>query len=145
MVLWWTPLNPFGSKDDSPLSWHMPIITLRRTKNGWEPVKTVSISSRNIVLIRTDVCSSRWQRQASLYVNAVTYSPRLSRRSLWLTMHWHQATKAMLRRPWTYSSKYYTIRIPRDYWSLNFVKVSWRKAILSAWYWSIRRHASVRP
>ena len=26
--------NPFGSKDDSPLSWHMPIITLRRTKNG---------------------------------------------------------------------------------------------------------------
>ena len=32
-------------------------------------------------------------------VNAVTYSPRLSRRSLWLTMHWHQATKAMLRRP----------------------------------------------
>lgn len=28
------PLNPFGSKDDSPLSWHMPIITLRRTKNG---------------------------------------------------------------------------------------------------------------
>ena len=22
------------SKDDSPLSWHMPIITLRRTKNG---------------------------------------------------------------------------------------------------------------
>lgn len=24
----------FGSKDDSPLSWHMPIITLRRTKNG---------------------------------------------------------------------------------------------------------------
>lgn len=23
-----------GSKDDSPLSWHMPIITLRRTKNG---------------------------------------------------------------------------------------------------------------
>ena len=26
--------KPFGSKDDSPLSWHMPIITLRRTKNG---------------------------------------------------------------------------------------------------------------
>lgn len=26
--------SPFGSKDDSPLSWHMPIITLRKTKNG---------------------------------------------------------------------------------------------------------------
>ena len=23
-----------STKDDSPLSWHMPIITLRRTKNG---------------------------------------------------------------------------------------------------------------
>ena len=31
--------------------------------------------------------------------DTVTYSPRLLRRSLWPTMHWHQATKAMPRRP----------------------------------------------
>ena len=51
---YFTCLNRDGSLMDS--SWLTPIIISKKIPNGWRHVKTALTSSKNTVLMKTDVC-----------------------------------------------------------------------------------------